>query len=134
MKSFLGAVRDRSLKFRDYVKKPAQTRDLDDRLFAVDMSNLKMLDADEARELFDRTELARVLKDLIFCVIRRISGQQALAAYLLDTKMGESKLHIWSNFYFVVRYRSISSIMYKAREMVNEMGVFRSEKMRLNGH
>jgi hypothetical protein len=85
VKSFSDALKDGSVKLRDYVERAAQTGALDDRLFAVDLSKA---DAVDAAEFFDRTELVKNLETLVRQVLRRVSQGSGNAVYLLDTVMG----------------------------------------------
>jgi len=67
VKTFSDALKEGSVKLRDYVERAAQNGELDDRLFAVDLSKA---DAIDAAEFFDRTELVENLENLVRQVLR----------------------------------------------------------------
>lgn len=117
MKSFSDALKDGSVKLRDYVERAAQTGALDDRLFAVDLSKA---DAVDAAEFFDRTELVKNLETLVRQVLRRVSQGSGNAVYLLDTVMGGGKSHTLVYLYLLFQKRSLANSRRELREILRD--------------
>jgi len=117
VKTFCDALKDGSVKLRDYVEKAAQTGELDDRLFAVDLSKA---DAIDAAEFFDRTELVENLEKLVRQVLRRVSQGSGNAVYLLDTVMGGGKSHTLVYLYFLFQKRPLANSRPEVREILRD--------------
>ena len=117
MKSFSDALKDGSVKLRDYVERAAQTGALDDRLFAVDLSKA---DAVDAAEFFDRTELVKNLETLVRQVLRRVSQGSGNAVYLLDTVMGGGKSHTLVYLYLLFQKRPLANSRPELREILRD--------------
>jgi len=117
VKSFGDALKDGSVKLRDYVERAAQTGALDDRLFAVDLSKA---DAVDAAEFFDRTELVKNLETLVRQVLRRVSQGSGNAVYLLDTVMGGGKSHTLVYLYLLFQKRSLANSRPELREILRD--------------
>jgi len=120
VKTFSDALKSGSVKLRDYVEKAAQTGELDDRLFAVDLSKVDIIDA---AEFFDRTELVENLENLVRQVLRRVSQGSGNAVYLLDTVMGGGKSHTLVYLYFLFKKRPLAN----SRPEVNK--ILRDEEL-----
>jgi len=117
VKSFSDALKDGSVKLRDYVERAAQTGALDDRLFAVDLSKA---DAVDAAEFFDRTELVKNLETLVRQVLRRVSQGSGNAVYLLDTVMGGGKSHTLVYLYLLFQKRPLANSRPELREILRD--------------
>jgi len=117
VKSFGDALKDGSVKLRDYVERAAQTGALDDRLFAVDLSKADALDA---AEFFDRTELVKNLETLVRQVLRRVSQGSGNAVYILDTVMGGGKSHTLVYLYFLFQKRPLANSRPELREILRD--------------
>jgi molybdopterin converting factor small subunit len=117
VKSFGDALKDGSVKLRDYVERAAQTGALDDRLFAVDLSKA---DAVDAAEFFDRTELVKNLEALVRQVLRRVSQGSGNAVYLLDTVMGGGKSHTLVYLYLLFQKRSLANSRRELRDILRD--------------
>jgi tetrahydromethanopterin S-methyltransferase subunit G len=109
-------IKSGKIKFRQYIRNAAETGILDDKLFAVDLSKIESLSSKEAREFFDRTEIVKDTSELIGSILGRLTGGDATAAYLLDTKMGGGKSHTLAYIYLLFKH----SKTLKPREDVKE--------------